>query len=162
MSSFERRPDAIDDVPGVVGDVDPVVGGDPAATDDPEELRRRIEQTREDLGETVSALSDKTDVKAQASAKADELKEKAQEKAHEVTDTAKVKAETVAEQAKENPVPVVIGALVVLVVLNRIRKRRGARRRERHLLEDALQHSLAGGRPVAALLVDGAEVRTAA
>ena len=59
-------------------------------------------------------------------------------------------------------ISVVIGTLVVLVVLNRIRRRRRARRRERHLLEDALHHSLAGGRPVAALLVDGSEVRSGA
>ena len=73
MSTFER-PDAIDDVSGAVHDADPAITDDPAVTDDPEELRRRIEHTREELGETVSALSDKTDVKAQASAKADELK----------------------------------------------------------------------------------------
>lgn len=32
----------------------------------PEELRREIEQTREELGDTVQALAEKTDVKAQA------------------------------------------------------------------------------------------------
>ena len=161
MSTFDR-PDAIDDVSGVVHDEDPGDHRRPGRDPRPGGPATSDRADPGGVGETVSALSDKTDVKAQASAKADELKEKAQEKAHEVTDTAKVKAETVAEQAKENPVPVVVGALVALYVLNRIRKRRGARRRERHLLEDALQHSLAGGRPVAALLVDGAEVRTAA
>lgn len=32
----------------------------------PEEIRRDIEETREDLGDTVDALSAKTDVKARA------------------------------------------------------------------------------------------------
>ena len=115
----------------------------------------------EDLGETVSALSDKTDVKAQASAKADELKEKAQEKAHEVTDTAKVKAETVAEQAKENPVPVVIGDLVVLLVLTGSQT---PRRPSAGAPPARGRHPAHPGRwsAVAALLVDGSEVRSAA
>lgn len=125
--------------------------GDEATSDDPEVLRRQIDQTRADLGETVSALSDKADVKAQASAKADEVKEKV----HEVGDAAKDRVDSLADRAKENPVPVAVGALVVLVVLNKVRTRRKARRRERSLLEDALQHSLASGLPVAAVLVDG-------
>ena len=124
--------------------------GDEVATDDPDELRRQIEETREELGETVAALSDKADVKAQASAKADEVKEKV----HEATDAAKAKAGSLTEEAKANPVPFAIGGLFVLLVLNRLRRRRKARRRERGLLEDALHHSLAQGVPVAAVLVD--------
>jgi hypothetical protein len=46
----------------------------PLATDqeDPggEAIRHEIERVREDLGDTISALSEKADVKAQASAKA--------------------------------------------------------------------------------------------
>lgn len=92
-------------------------------TDDPEALRAEIAQTREELGDTVSALTDKSDVKAQASAKADELKAKAQE----ATENARA-------QAQENPMPFVLGAagaLVVLLLLRRRRKRRRAAKLER-------------------------------
>jgi cobalamin biosynthesis Mg chelatase CobN len=41
-----------------------------AAPDDEHELRQEIEQTREQLGETVEQLAAKTDVKSQARAKA--------------------------------------------------------------------------------------------
>jgi hypothetical protein len=92
-------------------------------TDDPEVLREEIAQTREDLGDTVAALSDKSDVKAQASAKAEELKSKAQE----VTTTTKAKAQ-------ENPKPFVlgaVGALAVLVMLRKLRRRRRSAKLER-------------------------------
>lgn len=138
-------------------DHDGPLGDDGVATDDPEELRRQIEQTREELGETVSALSDKADVKAQASAKADEVKDKV----HHATEEARAKAGSLAEEAKANPAPFAIGALLLLLVLNRFRRRRKARRRERSLVEDALQHSLAHGVPVAAVLVDGSATAAA-
>jgi hypothetical protein len=47
-------------------------GGEAAAKSDPEELRRDIEQARAELGDTVEALSHKTDVKAQVSKKVEE------------------------------------------------------------------------------------------
>ena len=43
----------------------------------PDEIRADIEQTREELGETVEALAAKTDVKAQAHAKVQDTKERA-------------------------------------------------------------------------------------
>jgi chromosome segregation ATPase len=43
----------------------------------PEEIREEIEQTREELGETVEALAAKTDVKAQARSRIEELKRRA-------------------------------------------------------------------------------------
>ena len=43
-----------------------------------EELRREIERTRAELGETVEALSHKADVKAQAREKVDEAKSQAE------------------------------------------------------------------------------------
>jgi Protein of unknown function (DUF3618) len=91
--------------------------------DDPEVLREEITQTREELGDTMAALSEKSDVKAQASAKAEELKAKAQE----VTETARV-------QARDNPVPFVLagaGALVALIVLRKLRRRRRNAKLER-------------------------------
>jgi len=38
----------------------------------PEELQREIEETRRDLGDTAAALAEKTDIKARATAKAQE------------------------------------------------------------------------------------------
>jgi hypothetical protein len=91
--------------------------------DDPDVLREEIAQTREELGDTMAALSEKSDVKAQASAKAEELKAKAQE----VTETARA-------QARDNPMPFVLaatGALVALVVLRKLRRRRRNAKLER-------------------------------
>jgi ElaB/YqjD/DUF883 family membrane-anchored ribosome-binding protein len=70
---------------------------------DTEQLRREIERTRAELGATVEALSHKTDVKAQARAKAEEAKTRAQ----------------------DNPaVPLAAGIGVAIVVLWLIRRRR--------------------------------------
>jgi hypothetical protein len=91
--------------------------------DDPEALREEIAQTREELGDTVAALSERSDVKAQASAKAEELKAKAQE----ATETARVRA-------RDNPMPFVLaaaGAVVALGVLRRLRRRRRNAKLER-------------------------------
>ena len=45
----------------------------------PEELRRDIERTRRELGDTVEQLSHKADVKAQVRAKRDEVEARARE-----------------------------------------------------------------------------------
>jgi ElaB/YqjD/DUF883 family membrane-anchored ribosome-binding protein len=50
---------------------------------EPEEIREDIDQTREELGDTVAAMAEKTDVKKQAQAKAEELKGQAQRIAQE-------------------------------------------------------------------------------
>ncbi|MFF3418177.1 DUF3618 domain-containing protein [Streptomyces sp. NPDC002698] len=50
----------------------------------PDQLREQIEHTRHDLGVTVQALADKTDVKARARQRAGELKEQAVVKADEL------------------------------------------------------------------------------
>ena len=41
----------------------------------PEQIRADIDATREELGDTVEALAEKTDVKAQAKAKVEDVKE---------------------------------------------------------------------------------------
>jgi hypothetical protein len=66
----------------------------------PEELRREIERTRRELGDTVDALSHKADVKEQA----------------------RLKKEEVRQQVSENPVPLiaVAGAFVALLLLLRL------------------------------------------
>jgi ElaB/YqjD/DUF883 family membrane-anchored ribosome-binding protein len=70
----------------------------------PEELRREIERTRRELGETVDALSHKADVKEQA----------------------RLKKEEVRQQVSENPFPVVAvaGGIVAFVILLRLIRRR--------------------------------------
>ena len=70
----------------------------------PEELRREIERTRQELGETVDALSHKADVKEQA----------------------RLKKEEVRQQVSENPVPLVAvaGGIVALILLLRVIRRR--------------------------------------
>src|SRR5438093_11456523 len=56
----------------------------PTAPDDPQELEREIERTREQLGETVELLAAKADVKSRAQAKATELSERIKSKAGQV------------------------------------------------------------------------------
>jgi Protein of unknown function (DUF3618) len=90
---------------------------------DKEAIQDEIEHTREDLGETISALSAKTDVKAQASAKADDLKRRAQDAGGQV----KQRADDVAERVKRRPAPVVVGGIALLMILGMVRKRRRRR-----------------------------------
>jgi hypothetical protein len=70
----------------------------------PEELRREIERTRQELGETVDALSHKADVKEQA----------------------RQKKEEVQERVASNPVPLaaIVGGVVALLVLRRLLRKR--------------------------------------
>jgi ElaB/YqjD/DUF883 family membrane-anchored ribosome-binding protein len=70
----------------------------------PEQLRREIERTRRELGETVDALSHKADVKEQA----------------------RLKTEEVRERVSSNPVPLAvgIGAGITLFLLLRLIRRR--------------------------------------
>ena len=74
------------------------------ASQTPDEIRREIERTRRELGDTVDALSQKANVKEQARLKKDEVQEK----------------------VASNPTPIVaaIGGLVALVVLVRLIRRR--------------------------------------
>ena len=70
---------------------------------EPEEIRRDIEETREELGDTVEALAAKTDVKAHAQEKVEDVK----------------------QQARANRVPLAaIGAAVVALVAWRLIARR--------------------------------------
>ncbi len=116
-------------------------------SDDPDELRSQIEHTREELGETVAALSEKADVKAQASAKADEVKHRAQE----ASETAKAKVQS-------NPAPYAIGAVVLLLVLRKLRKRR---RNKRNARLERLQLEAMKRLPVDAVVVDRSQMHAA-
>jgi hypothetical protein len=83
-----------------------------------DDIQADIEQTRNELGQTVGALSDKLDVKGRAKEKATETKEQFVEKAdtlrHTVTDNPK---RTVPVAAV-----VLIGALAVGIVVWRRRR----------------------------------------
>jgi ElaB/YqjD/DUF883 family membrane-anchored ribosome-binding protein len=100
-----------------------------AADPTPAEIRAEIEETREELGDTVEALAEKTDVKAQAKAKVEDVKGQAKSKVEDVKAKAKEAAPESPQQgvqqaqafAKENPKPVAIAAGVfVLFVLWRL------------------------------------------
>jgi hypothetical protein len=81
---------------------------------DTEQLRREIERTRVELGQTVEALSHKADVKAQARARAEEAKQQARQR-----------AELVKSQAREKPaVPLAVGIGVAIVGLWLLRRKR--------------------------------------
>ena len=70
----------------------------------PEEIRREIERTRQELGETVDALSYKADVKEQA----------------------RLKKEEVQQRVSSNPVPLAaaIGGGIALLLVMRLLRRR--------------------------------------
>jgi ElaB/YqjD/DUF883 family membrane-anchored ribosome-binding protein len=94
----------------------------------PEEIRADIEQTREDLGDTVEALAAKTDVKGQAKAKLESVKDKvggAKDGAADRTpDSAREGFAQAKDTATSNPVPTAavaafVGGLVVGIVIAR-------------------------------------------
>ena len=95
------------------------IGEDPRAADtaltssgDPEEIRREIEATRKELGDTVAALAAKTDVKSQAKQKIADAKAAARAKKDELMgkakqaspQTASTTATSASQKARENPV----------------------------------------------------------
>jgi hypothetical protein len=69
----------------------------------PEDLRREIERTRRELGETVDALSHKADVKEQARQKKDEVQARV--------------------SANPTPIAAAIAGLIALLVLLRLIRR---------------------------------------
>ena len=84
----------------------------------PDEVRHEIEQTREELGDTVETLAHKTDVKAQVKERISSAKGAAQHKKDGVTakiksaapESATAGAEQLATTAKKNPLPLAAGA----------------------------------------------------
>jgi hypothetical protein len=80
-----------------------------------EEIREEIEDTREELGDTVAALAAKSDVKAHA-----------RKQFEDASETAKRKLTEAPEAIRRNPGPAAAaGAAVALVMLaRRIRRRR--------------------------------------
>jgi ElaB/YqjD/DUF883 family membrane-anchored ribosome-binding protein len=103
------------------------------SADDQQELEKEIEQTREQLGETVEALAGKVDVKARAQEKLGQLTARLKGKAAEATqklrlqdraNQAKQQAGQAGQQIRKRPVPAaatagVIGALVLFFAVVR-------------------------------------------
>jgi hypothetical protein len=101
--------------------------------EDPAELRADIERTRQDLGDTVAALAEKTDVKARAKDKVSEVRQNVTDKKTELMgkaresspDGANSAAVQVRSKAQENPVPTAaLAAFVGGFLFGRITKRR--------------------------------------
>jgi ElaB/YqjD/DUF883 family membrane-anchored ribosome-binding protein len=95
----------------------------------PEQLRREIDQTREQLGDTAAALGAKTDVKARAKERVEEIrhnvsehKDRLAQKAGEgAPSSAGNAAAQVRSTAQSNPIPfAAICALVAGFVLGRL------------------------------------------
>jgi ElaB/YqjD/DUF883 family membrane-anchored ribosome-binding protein len=100
--------------------------------EDPAQLRADIERTRQDLGDTVAALAEKTDVKARAKEKVAEVRHTVSEKRAEIMDRARESspdgtnsaAVQVRDKAQANPVPTAaIAAFVGGFLMGRITKR---------------------------------------
>jgi dsDNA-specific endonuclease/ATPase MutS2 len=91
-------------------------------TSDPEEIRREIETTREELGDTVAALAAKADVKTQAKQKLEETKAAVTSRKDALLGKAKqgspesatAAASQVAETARRNPVPLAASGVFAL------------------------------------------------
>jgi hypothetical protein len=84
----------------------------------PAQIRTEIDETREEMGDTVEALAEKTDVKAQAKAKVEDVKAKAKAATPESPQEGVERARTL---VKQNPKPAAIAAaIVVLFVLWRL------------------------------------------
>lgn len=99
----------------------------------PEEIRVEIEQSREDLGDTVEALAAKADVKGQAKDRITSIKDAAQHKkdefssrAREATpDSAGAGAQQIASTVKRKPLPfTALAAFAVGLLIGRLFGRR--------------------------------------
>ena len=88
----------------------------------PEQIRAEIDQTREELGDTVEALAEKTDVKSQAENRIAAAKATAQTKRDEYTakarqaapESASAGADQLTATVKEQPLPFAVGAAFVI------------------------------------------------
>jgi uncharacterized protein YdbL (DUF1318 family) len=99
----------------------------------PEEIRADIEQTREDVGDTVEALAAKTDVKGQAQQRVADVKGNLDRKRQELTakarsttpESAQQGGQQVVANVRENPAPFALGGAVLAgFLLGRLTGRR--------------------------------------
>jgi ElaB/YqjD/DUF883 family membrane-anchored ribosome-binding protein len=92
---------------------------EPART--PDDIRKDIEHTREELADTAAALAEKADVKARAQEKVEETKARA----HVKVDETKAKVSHKVEETRANPKPGILiaagvaGVVVAWLVLRR-------------------------------------------
>ncbi len=114
---------------------DPRAGSKAVTSPDPEQLEREIEQTREELGDTVEALARKADVKGQAKRKLRDTKANVSDKADDLLgkaksatpDDASAAAAAATDKARENPIPVAaVGAFLAGFLIGRLTKRAGS------------------------------------
>jgi ElaB/YqjD/DUF883 family membrane-anchored ribosome-binding protein len=100
--------------------------------EDPAQLREDIERTRQDLGDTVAALAEKTDVKTRAKDKVTEVKQNVNQRRTELVgraresspDGASSAVEQVRAKAQEKPIhTAAIAAFVGGFLLGRITSR---------------------------------------
>lgn len=92
-------------------------GGHPR---DPEEIRRDIARTREELGETVAALAEKADVKARARERVQEIRHNVSDRTGDVAgkvrgatpDSATHAAGQVTQKSKEHPFAVFVALAI--------------------------------------------------
>jgi membrane protein involved in colicin uptake len=91
-------------------------GGEAVSTEErtPEQIEAEIEQTRRDLGDTVAAVAEKADVKAQAKAKVEETKARLKAKA---PSSAGDGAGSAGQFASEHRRELVIGGAVLFAFL---------------------------------------------
>jgi hypothetical protein len=99
---------------------------------EPTEIRRDIDSTRLEMGDTVEALAEKTDVKSQVQKKVADVKQNVNAKRDELMgkarsaspDGASSTASAVGQKARENPVPVALaGAFAAGLIVGRITNR---------------------------------------
>jgi hypothetical protein len=106
----------------------------PSTPDDPRQLREDIERTRQELGETVAALAEKTDVKARAKEKVAEVRQNVDAKRAELmsrtgreptsADSGPSTAVQIRQKAEQNPVPTAaLAAFVGGFLFGRLTKR---------------------------------------
>lgn len=95
---------------------------DAGDTRTPDEIRAEIEQTREELGDTVEALAEKTDVKAQAKSRIADIKTATQDKrdayvgkAREAApESATAGAQQLSATVQEKPLPFAVGVALAI------------------------------------------------
>jgi hypothetical protein len=79
-----------------------------SGTRTPGQIQADIERTRAEVGDTVEALAEKTDVKARVHDRVEEVKAKVAENTPDSTHSA-------AEKVRANPVPFAAGAALLFV-----------------------------------------------
>jgi ElaB/YqjD/DUF883 family membrane-anchored ribosome-binding protein len=108
-----------------MGEDEREVGSPVADERTPEQIEADIERTRREMGDTVAAVAEKADVKAQAKTKVEETRARLTEKKDEMLhrtraaapDSAGEGADKVAHAARENQRVLAIGGAVLVAFL---------------------------------------------